>query len=140
MRKVEAFGIIPVRHIGDTLEVLLIQNRHGQHWGFPKGRAEIDELPYVTAQRELLEETGLQVEHPMAHDPLIDHYITTDPVQGDEVSKSVHYFIATVTGKLLLQSEEILAAQWLSFDLALKQITFPGCRHICIQAREILCA
>ena len=32
------------------------------YWKFPGGRAEIDETPEATAQRELREETGIQLE------------------------------------------------------------------------------
>jgi 8-oxo-dGTP pyrophosphatase MutT (NUDIX family) len=40
--------------------VLLVQDAKSRKWGFPKGhREEIDESDVATAQRELLEETGI---------------------------------------------------------------------------------
>ncbi|MGE5672620.1 MAG: NUDIX domain-containing protein [Mycobacterium leprae] len=41
--------------------ILLVRNRNG-HWGLPKGHWESGELIAETAAREVLEETGLQVE------------------------------------------------------------------------------
>lgn len=46
---------------GPTL-FLLVKNRNGRHWGFPKGHVEAGESEEQTAAREVCEETGLRVE------------------------------------------------------------------------------
>ena len=40
---------------------LFVKSNKSNKWGFPKGCPEGDELPYQTAERETLEETGLVV-------------------------------------------------------------------------------
>lgn len=41
---------------------LVVKNKNGRHWGFPKGHMEYGESERQTALREVLEETGLKVE------------------------------------------------------------------------------
>ena len=58
MKKEFSFGIVPLQCVNEQWQVLLVQHQAG-HWAFPKGHAEIGEEPKQTAERELLEETGL---------------------------------------------------------------------------------
>ncbi len=70
-----SFGIIPLRkNVNDVWEVLLIQNRRGSHWSFPKGHAEGDETPFQAANREFQEETGLTIVELLFPTPLIEEY------------------------------------------------------------------
>ena len=55
-----SYGIIPFKYDSHGVKVLLIQHLCG-HWAFPKGGAELNEHPIDTAQRELKEETNLDV-------------------------------------------------------------------------------
>jgi 8-oxo-dGTP pyrophosphatase MutT (NUDIX family) len=41
--------------------VLLVQGRKSKKWGFPKGHQHEDETIFQTAQREMMEETGIEV-------------------------------------------------------------------------------
>ena len=40
---------------------LLVKNKNGKHWGFPKGHIEVGETEEQTAKREIKEETNLDV-------------------------------------------------------------------------------
>ena len=41
--------------------ILLVKGQCSQKWGTPKGTAESDESMYITASREVYEETGIQL-------------------------------------------------------------------------------
>lgn len=46
---------------GEALKVLLVRNKNGRYWSFPKGHMEVGETEHQTALREVREETGLNV-------------------------------------------------------------------------------
>ena len=51
MRRVESFGIIPFRKNAEgQIQVLLILHHQGNHWGFPKGKANVKEKPLESAE------------------------------------------------------------------------------------------
>lgn len=126
-----SFGIIALKKIEGVWHVLLVQ-QHGKYWSFPKGHAEGDETAIATAKRELEEETGLRVKELLFEEPLIENYTFFREAQ---VKKQVLYFLALVEGTLKLQHEEILDAKWVTFADALEQLTYPGSKAICIQAK-----
>lgn len=128
MIKVESYGIVPFLQEQNIWKVLLILHREGNHWGFPKGRAEPDETPFEAAARELKEETGLIVQQRLRQDPLIEQYQFRRKHQL--ILKIVHYFPALVTGSLHLQEAEIREAKWCTILEALELLTFKEARHI----------
>lgn len=48
--------------INDKGEILVLQRKDNGTWGVPGGWADVDELPFKTAKRETLEESGLTIE------------------------------------------------------------------------------
>ncbi len=54
-------GAVVLRKNQGTWETLLIATRNG-HWSFPKGHQEFGETEQETAQREILEETGVTIQ------------------------------------------------------------------------------
>ncbi|MBS0603654.1 MAG: NUDIX domain-containing protein [Verrucomicrobia bacterium] len=128
MIKVESFGIVPFVNEKGTWKVLLILHREGNHWGFPKGKANPNETPLESATRELLEETGLKVASVLRKDPLTEQYQFRRKKQF--IVKTVQYFPALVEGDLNLQEEEIREAKWVTISEALQQLTFREARHI----------
>ena len=54
-----------VRKNGEQYDLVLLRHRFGGHWSFPKGHVEAGETERQTALREVKEETGLTVEHPI---------------------------------------------------------------------------
>jgi bis(5'-nucleosidyl)-tetraphosphatase len=129
---ITSFGIIPFRKFKGKWQVLLIQHLNGQHWGFPKGRAEKTETAQEAAIRELKEETGLRVEQFLSLEPFTESYYDQDK------AKTVSYFPAFVAGILKCQPDEILQAKWFDLDEAMKQISFPESQNVFKQARKLL--
>ena len=128
----ESYGILPFRHEEGTWRVLLILHRHGNHWGFPKGKADAEEHPKESAMRELKEETGLNVASFLSQNPLEERYEFAR--RGARVSKIVHYFPAKVEGSLSLQTDEVRAAKWATLVEALEQLTFDETKKLCKEA------
>lgn len=124
----ESFGIVPFLKEGETWKVLLILHSQGNHWGFPKGKANPNETALETAVRELKEETGLTVTEVLRENPMAEQYQFRRKKQF--IVKSVHYFPAFVTGDLNLQEEEIRDARWMTIPEAMHQLTFKEARHI----------
>lgn len=130
----ESFGIIPLRHFNTDWEIFIILHKQGNHWGFPKGKADRGEQPLESAKRELKEETGLKVENLLQEEPISEQY--TFYRSGKKVLKQVHYFPAVVSGALFLQPEEIRDGKWLTFEEAYYQLTFNEAKQICLKIQE----
>lgn len=135
MKKEISYGIVPLRIYRTVWQVLIIQH-HAGHWAFPKGHANLGEMPQQTAERELHEETGLTIQRYLSPQPIIESYIFS--FQGELISKSVHYFLAVVKGKVIIQESEIKASQWVSLSEAMKIVTFKESKRICLQTSEFL--
>ena len=131
---IASFGIIPFRKVKGKWEVLLIQHVNGQHWGFPKGRAEETESAQDAAVRELKEETGLSVQCFISQEPFTEQYYLAN--RGE--NKTVSYFPALVTGVLKCQIEEITRAKWFDLDEAMKQLPFLESKNVFKQVRKSL--
>jgi 8-oxo-dGTP pyrophosphatase MutT (NUDIX family) len=125
---IESFGVIPLMQQEGEWKVLLILHKEGNHWSFPKGRANPGESALETATRELKEETGLTVEKVLLAEPFSERYQFRR--RGAPVLKTVHYFPALVSGVLQLQEEEIRDAKWINIREALPLLSFKEARHI----------
>lgn len=130
-----SFGIIPARIWRKQWQVLLVHH-HAGHWAFPKGHPEPGESPQQTAERELFEETGLKVEAYLSNQTLLEHYFFQH--QHQLIEKKVEYFVALVSGNVIIQVEEIQDSKWLPLDQAQKILTFKASKSLCLQAQEIL--
>jgi bis(5'-nucleosidyl)-tetraphosphatase len=136
MKYEESFGIIPVKKTSSLWEVFLIQHNKGHYWGFPKGHAEEGETPIEAAIRELKEETNLDVIDCLKKDPFIEQYQFT--VKGERVLKRVSYFLAEVSGVVILQSMEIQNGLWVSLDQAIEKMTHTEGKSILTQVIAML--
>ncbi len=129
MMTIESHGVIPLKWEDGDWQVLLILHKQGSHWGFPKGRADGEELSMQAATRELKEETGLDITEFLSDQPIIEHYYFYK--SQERVLKVVNYFIAMVSGELKLQEAEIRDAKWLPLSSAAGQLTFKEAKAIC---------
>ena len=148
--KDEAFGIVPFfLSEADTL-FLLIQHQAG-HWAFPKGHAEPGESALLTAKRELEEETGIRNYEVLEHPSFVEHYSFVQEgnsssvkhysfaKEGEAIEKTVTYFVAFVKSReVVLQVEEVQNSAWVSFEEAVKLITFDGNRQILREVKAYL--
>lgn len=125
----ESFGIIPLKHELGKWKVLLILHQGGHHWAFPKGHGNPGESPIQSAQRELKEETGLEVYKLLQDEPLIERYRFQR--QRQTIFKTVLYYPALVQGNLKLQVEEIQDAKWVLLEAAVLHLTFKEAKRMC---------
>ena len=137
MLKVESFGIIPFKQEGGAeWKVLLILHSKGRHWGFPKGKPNPNETPKESAQRELKEETGLEIDRFLADESIRETYQFVH--QKRPIFKTVCYFPAIVKGVVALQVEEVREAKWVTVPEALSLLTFYEARQILLQCQKLL--
>ena len=61
MKFEKSCGVIVYRRNQEHIDLLLVKNRYGGHWSFPKGHVEGNETEVQTALREVREKTGLEV-------------------------------------------------------------------------------
>ena len=106
-------------------KVLLILEKNGNFWGFPKGHMEEGENEIQTALREVKEEVGLDVEIDQ------NQRYTLNYVVKDEIDKTTVLYIATPkNGKIEMQESEIADVKWCSFDEALNLISFNNAKEL----------
>jgi 8-oxo-dGTP pyrophosphatase MutT (NUDIX family) len=135
-RQEESFGIIPLSKKEGQWHVFLIQHRAGRYWGFPKGHAEPNETPLQAALRELKEETSLECITLMRETPLEEQYYFQ--VEGKRIFKRVAYFVAEVSGEVVLQKEEINDGIWVPFPEAIDKVTHLEGKSILTEVRKML--
>ena len=117
-----SYGIIPVKKTVDGEYLLFLIRQSQGFWCFPKGHSDKGELPKHTAQRELFEETGLSCLEWAKYPPFLEEY--SFKRKGVWIDKKVHYFLAKVSGKVFLQSSEVIDGRWLAMDQCKSIITF----------------
>ena len=111
----------------------LLARHNGGHWSFPKGHVEGEETEIQTAQREILEETGLQAEIDTNFRQVVTYY----PKAG--VIKDVIFFIAKpVGGTQHAQEAEIADLGWFSFSEARPLVTFATDEEVLLAAENYL--
>lgn len=131
-------GLLPIKKKGKNWEVLLVKHAAG-HWGFPKGKPEGDESVHDCAERELKEETGLDIEEWVVARPFFEDY--SFERDGEVIQKGVTYCLAKVTGKLKLDGKEIVDSKWMPIETAHTLASFEETKNIAkalIQTMEVL--
>ena len=148
--KDEAFGIVPIFLSEPDTLFLLIRHQAG-HWAFPKGHAEPGESALLTAKRELEEETGIRNYEVLEQPSFVEYYSFVQKEtasfvkhysfakEGEVIEKTVTYFVAFVKSReVVLQAEEVQNSAWVSFEEAVKLITFDGNRQILREVKVYL--
>lgn len=112
-------------------QFLLIRNRRSAHWGFPKGHIEPGETKEETAIREVLEETGLNIE-------IVSGFVKNSEyiIQG-KIEKSVSIFLGKTTEfDYKLQEEEIEECGWYTYNDALRILNYENDKYILTEAAK----
>ena len=117
-----SFGIVPLTYRENYWEAFLVKHLSGGHWGFPKGHGEKGESPKESAERELLEETGMEVIRYLPHPYLVEQYKFHH--EGILVDKTVRFYLAEVTPEYSIQGEELIEGKWLPLKDLLSYATF----------------
>lgn len=106
------------------------------YWDFPKGHIEQGESLEDTAKREVEEETGLKnIEFVNGFEETIKYFFQW---QGNNVLKFVTFYLAETKTEEIIISSEHLGFKWLSYQEALKQLTFKNAKEILQKANDFL--
>ena len=125
MKYEKSCGAVIFRKDTDGWNVLLIRHARGKHISFPKGHMEPGELESQTAEREVLEETGLRVKVDRRYRAENRYNIRSD------IQKLVVIFAAVTAQKEITpQPEEIAEARWHPVEAALERLTYERDRKI----------
>ncbi|MBE6828485.1 MAG: NUDIX domain-containing protein [Ruminococcaceae bacterium] len=126
-------GAVVFRFINGERRFLLIKNRRSTNWGFPKGHIEKGETREETAKREVLEETGLNIE-------IFEGFChKSEYTIRNKIEKSVAIFLASTTDtQTKIQPEEIEDYIWLGYDAAMKTLNYPNDKEILTKAQEFI--
>lgn len=127
-------GAVIYRRKSGNLEFLLIKNRRGGNWGFPKGHIEKGEDERATALREVKEETGLDV-------VLADGFRSMSEYHPrGRIFKQVVFFLAEMPegGEITPQQSEVDRFIWADYGLAMRTFRFNNDRNVITQARDWL--
>jgi len=134
MRKDSSYGVIPLSNVDGQWHVYIIRHNAG-HWAFPKGHPEKGETPQQTAERELKEETGLNISRFFPNSPLQEHYSFIHDQEA--IDKTVFYFLAEVHGDIKLQEEEVSNGEWIALKKVHERITFQESKELCSQVQKL---
>ena len=121
--------------IEDGERLFLLLKYIGGHWDFPKGHVEMDESLHTTARREILEETGLEVEFLPGFEKTIDY---TYRRHGETFHKKVVFFLARAKSRDVRLSKEHLDYVWLPYDKAMEKVTYDNARYVLRSAKEFM--
>ena len=133
MKYEKSCGAVIFRKAEDGWNVLLIRHTKGRHISFPKGHVEPGETESQTAEREILEETGLRVK--------VDRRFRAENrynIRPDTQKLVVIFAAQTDQLEIIPQPEEIAEAFWLPVDAALARLTYERDRKIMRDAFEHL--
>ncbi len=124
----KSYGIIPLKEG----KAFIVRHTAGDYWGFPKGHHSLGETPQETAVRELKEETNLDVIRLFDSPTYMESYSFIR--NGDEIHKTVIYFVAEVEGKVIHQADDVVEGKWVPIASLEASLTFDQNKRI---AREV---
>ena len=113
------------------LYILMIRHKHGGHRSFPQGHMERGETEYMTAVREVFEETSVQIRIDRDFRQTVHYH----PLPG--ISKEVVYFMTeTKQESIRPQEGEIAQVEWVPVDQAEESLTHENDKTVFRSAME----
>ena len=135
-QRVTSAGGVVFRGQDGQREVLLCGRSADGLWALPKGTPEDGESLEETAQREVREETGVEVESDMLIGEI--RYWFSRPQEGVRYYKTVrHYLFHPVGGDPSLHDHEFDEVRWFPVQEGLKLLTYRNEARILRQALEL---
>ncbi len=121
-------------------QVLLINNAamrdpNKSYWGFPKGHIKKDESTEDSAIREVKEETGIDAK---IVSKIGDSKYVFNSKTGKVFKIVIMYLMTCTYDKITHQKEELLGAQWIEVEDALKKLSFPTDKGLLKAAIKLL--
>ncbi len=114
------------------IEYLIVRQRNGRHWGFPKGHVEGNETEKETSEREVYEETGINVD-------FLENFRETIRYSVRDDDKTVVFFLCrALNEKVRPQHKEILEYKWLAFSDAISLLTYQDMKEVLKKANTFL--
>ena len=115
--------------------IFLLLNYPSGHWDFVKGNIEDGETLRQTVVREIMEETGISdVEFVNGFEDKIEYHYQRD---GNMVHKEVVFFLVKTKTTDVKISHEHLRFVWLSFNDALKKITYKNAQNVLKKVKKL---
>jgi len=116
----------------ENTEKILLVKMHNGNWGFPKGHIEKDETKEETAIREVQEETNVNIKII----PNFEREIKYIP--NEKTIKKVTIFAGiTQDEDVKIDTFEIEAFQWCTYEEALKLVTYKLQKDVLEKARKV---
>jgi bis(5'-nucleosidyl)-tetraphosphatase len=109
-------------------KMYLLLNYPSGHWDFVKGNIEKGETFKETVVRESREETGItDIDFVDGFEDKVEYYYQRD---GNVVHKEVMFYLARTKTEDIKLSHEHRDYVWLSFDDALKKLTYKTAKKL----------
>ncbi len=133
MQHEKSCGAIVYRKFHGNTEILLIKHINSGHWSFPKGHVEYGETETETAQREIMEETSIDV----IIDPTFRETVTYSPKK--DTIKVVVYFLAKARNvDFVPQEDEIAEIRWVDISHASNILSYENDKTIVAKAKSAI--
>ena len=133
MKFEKSCGALVYRRTKGQIELLLLKNRYGGHWSFPKGHVEGSETERQTALREVKEETRLDILLQSGFRHMVEYY--PEP----NIRKQVVYFLGEAQSSAVkMQEEEISRIIWTEIHKAYHMVSFKNDKHLILMAGKRL--
>ena len=136
MQYVKSCGFIVYKTVENTNYYLIIKSTNGDV-GFPKGHVESGETELQTAIRELKEETNVDVEIIEGFRKQIEYPL---PKRPDVIKQTVYFLGRAVTDDVICQEGEVINAAFVSYDDAMRTLTFEDTRRLLEDAKTYVSA
>lgn len=127
-------GAVIFRKSDGKILYLLLHYESG-HWDFVKGHVEKGESDEDTVKREAKEEAGLDIEILPSFRERITYFYKKD---GKTTSKEVVFYAAEAESGDVKLSYEHKGFKWLSFEDALKSLTFDNSKTVLKNAHKFI--
>ena len=135
MSSEKSCGAVVFTRDGGRIRYVIVKSKNGVY-GFPKGHVEAGETEEETAEREVLEETGLRVRF-LPDFRAEDRYDTV--YHGKTVHRFIVYFLAEYSEQdIKIPEAELSEARLTDFEEALTLLEFDGVRQILREVNAIL--